>query len=56
MYFIANDIAEKKQKWTFLTAVGKKTYAVLKDLLSPDKPSDKSLADLVSVLEKHYEP
>ena len=53
MYFIANDIAEAKQVSTFFTAVGKKVYVVLKDLLSPDKPSDKSLADLVSVLKKH---
>ena len=50
MFFVANDIAEAKQVSTFLTAVGKKAYAVLKDLLSPDKPSDKTLEDLVSVL------
>ena len=38
MFFVANDIAEAKQVSTFLSAVGKKAYAVLKDLLSPDKP------------------
>ena len=56
MYFIANDTAEGKRVSTFFTVVGKKACALLKDLLSPHKPSNKLLEDLVSVLKKHYEP
>ena len=56
MYFVANDIAEAKQVSTFLTAVGKRVYAVLRDLVSPDNPKDKDLTELVSVLKQHYEP
>jgi len=56
MYFAANDIAEAKQVSTFLTAVGKKTYAVLRDLVSPDNLKDKTLEQLAAVLKQHYEP
>ena len=34
MYLEANNIAEAKQVCMFLSAMGKKTFSVLKDLLS----------------------
>ncbi len=39
-----NEIAAAKQVSTFLTAIGKKTYGVLKDLVSPAKPKDHAVA------------
>ena len=41
---------------TLLSAIGKKTFAVLRDLVSPDNPKDKTLDQLVEVLKQHYEP
>ena len=31
-------------------------YSLLQDLVAPDKPSDKSFADLKESLKAHYEP
>ncbi len=56
MYFAANDVAEAKQVVTFLSAMGKKTYAVLRDLVSPESPRDKTILELAAVLKQHYEP
>ncbi len=56
MYFAANDLAEAKQVVTFLSAMGKKTYAVLRDLVSPESPRDKTILELAVVLKQHYEP
>ena len=56
IYFEANDIAEAKKVSTLLSVIGKKTFAVLRDLVSPDNPKDKTLDQLVEVLKQHYEP
>ena len=40
---------------TLLSAIGKKTFAVLRYLVSPDNPKDKTLDQLVEVLKQHYE-
>ena len=56
IYFEANDIAEAKKVCTLLSAIGKKTFAVLWDLVSPDNPKDKTLDQLVEVLKQHQEP
>ena len=42
-YFIANSIAEEKQLAVFLTDIGGPTYELLRNLVSPDAPKDKSL-------------
>ena len=56
-FFIANSIttAEKKRA-VFLSVVGAATYKVLRNLISPELPSEKSYDELVSVLEQHYNP
>ena len=56
-FFIVNSIegAEKKRA-VFLSVIGSATYKTLRNLLSPAKPGDKSYADLVDVLSKHYKP
>ena len=53
IYFEANDIAEAKKLSTLLSAIGKKTFAILQDLVSPDNLKDKTLDQLV--LKQHYE-
>ena len=56
-FFIANGIdgADRKRA-VFLSLIGQSTYKTLCNLLSPDKPGDRSYADLVGTLSKHYKP
>lgn len=57
IFFNANGIEEDKQKVPiFLNAVGAWTYALLRDLLSPAKPTAKSFEELQKALTDHFEP
>ncbi len=56
IYFQANDIAEAKKVPTFLSAIGKRMYAVIRDLVSPEGPMDKTLVEIVTALNQHYKP
>ena len=54
-FFIANSITTiEKKRAVFLSVVGAATYKVLRNLISPELPSEKSYDELVSVLEQHY--
>ena len=55
-YFIANAIAEEKRVAVFLTAIGGPAYELLRNLVSPDAPKDKSLNQLRSTLRSHLKP
>ena len=55
-FFIANDIKAERKKATFLSLIGSQAYSLLKNLVSPTIPKDKSYAELVVALKKHYEP
>ncbi|XP_065282647.1 uncharacterized protein [Dermacentor albipictus] len=44
------------KKSAFITAIGKRPYKTLKDLLLPAKPEDKSFVEIVAVLREHYSP
>ena len=56
-FFVANGIdnAEKKRA-VLLTAVGAATYKTLRNIVSPSKPGEKSYAQLVEALSKHFKP
>lgn len=56
MYFLANDIAREKKVPVFLSVIGGKTFSLLRDLLAPAKPHEKSLQELADTLRTHYEP
>ena len=56
LFFVANSIAKEKHVAVLLSAVGAKTYALLRDLLAPTKPQEKTFAELSSTLTRHYEP
>ena len=69
-YFIVNSIgqcpadatqevlaaADKKKVAVFISVIGKKSYATLRDLCSPDSPKDKSFSELCEMLRTHYKP
>lgn len=40
----------------FLTSVGSKAYHTLRALVQPAKPSEKTFADCVKALQKHFSP
>ena len=55
LFFEANSIADEKVT-VVLSLVGSKTYSLLRSLVAPAKPNEKSYKDLVAVLMKHFEP
>ena len=54
-FFVANGIddAEKKRA-VFLSVMGAATYKTLRNLVSPDKPGDKTYGELVEKLSQHF--
>ena len=57
LYCTANNIVDAdKMKAIFLTTVGGTTYSILSNLVSPVKPQDKTLDELITLLKNQYEP
>ena len=56
LYFAANYIEEDHEVSTFHSLIGADTYGVLRNLLAPDRPKDKSFAVLKEILTAHYSP
>ena len=56
-FFTANAITDAdKKRAVFLSVVGPATYKLLRSLVSPKKPGEKSYDELVQVLTAHYNP
>lgn len=59
-YFIANGIEDteesKRRRAVFLSVIGGRTYALLKTLLAPKKPTEKSYEELRRVVKEHLSP
>lgn len=55
-FFLANNIDEDRQAPTLLSLMGSKTYTLLRDLLTPDKPATKSFQEIVTTLQQHLSP
>ena len=53
---VTGEGADSKKKAIFLTSVGSPTYTLLKNLVRPGKPQDKSLEELFTLLKNNYEP
>ena len=45
-----------KQRAILLTVIGAKAYSLLRNLVSPAKPGDKSFDELCALMERHYNP
>ena len=52
----ANEVSEAKQVPVFLSCVASMTYGLLRNLLAPAQPKDKSLEEIVDTLKANYEP
>ena len=56
-YFIANDVKEgNKKRAILLSNCGPQTYQLLKSLLTPAKPTDKSFSEIVATLKDYWQP
>ena len=55
-FLAANKIEQDRRRAVFLSVVGPKSFALLKDLISPQSFSDVSLANLLKVLKDFYMP
>ena len=56
-YFIANKIDDAGiQRSILLSVVGAKTYSLIRNLVSPEKPSDKTFEALKTLIKNHLQP
>ena len=56
-YFAANEVVSADKQWAILlTCCGLDTYQLIKSLLAPAKPTDKSFQELVQLVKDHHEP
>ena len=57
LYFTANDIDDAtKQRAIFLSFCGDGTYRQIKDVLSPQRPTEVALKDIFTVMTTHLQP
>ena len=54
MYLLANQTPEARQVPVFLSSVGGKTFALLRDLLAPSELKSQTLKTLYDTLKAHY--
>lgn len=55
-YFKANKVENDMKVPALLSLIGGKTYSLLRDLTSPEKPADKNFEDIVKLLKDHLSP
>ncbi|XP_072304768.1 uncharacterized protein [Eucyclogobius newberryi] len=56
-FFEANEIDNgDKQRAILLSVVGASTYSLMRNLLSPEKPKDKTYQQLVLLMKNHFDP
>lgn len=56
LYFAVNYVKKDHEVLTFLSLIGADAYGVLRNLLAPDRPKDKSFEVLKEILTAHYSP
>jgi hypothetical protein len=56
LHFEANALAADKKASVLLTVVGAKNYSIIRSLVSPALPKDKTYDELVTVLKNHFQP
>ena len=56
-YFTANEITDNgKKRAVLLSSCGAKTYKLIRNLVAPGKPTDKSFAELINIVKNHLNP
>ena len=52
-FIAANDVAEDKHVPVLLSVIGGRTYELLRTLTAPQRPAEKTFAELCEILENH---
>ena len=56
-YFAANKIEDADQQRAILLSVcGPATYRLIRNLVSPKKPTELKIADFITIVQKHHDP
>ena len=55
-FFVVNEVKNEKKVAVFLSVVGPATYGILKNLVQPALPKDKTLQEIVEALKNYYMP
>ena len=56
-YFVANDIkGDDRQRAVLLSVCGASTYQLIRSVVSPTKPTEKTFEQLVTLMKEHYFP
>ncbi|XP_014876941.1 uncharacterized protein K02A2.6-like [Poecilia latipinna] len=55
-YCLANKVEDERKVAVLLSVMGAKTYNLLRSLITPAKPVDKSFREITEVLQKHFQP
>ena len=56
-YFTANDVTDAgKQRAILLSVCGAPAYQLIRNLVAPQKPIEKSFAEIVKLMSDHYQP
>ncbi|XP_069363442.1 uncharacterized protein [Maniola hyperantus] len=56
MYFIVGEVKETLRVPTMISMVGDRAYELMVNLCSPDRPGDKTFAELVKIVGEHLQP
>ena len=56
LLFLANGVEDEKKVPVFLSVVGSKTYSLLRNLVTPALPQNKTFDQLVTTMKSHFEP
>ena len=55
LFFEVHAVEERKQVAWLLNLIGAKTYLLVRTLVAPEEPKNKSSSELTEVLKQHYE-
>lgn len=55
-YCVANEIEDERKVAVLFSVMGAKTYNLLRSLIVPAKPSDKTFTEITELLQKHLNP
>ena len=55
-YFDTNDAAEENKVPVLLSNIGTKTYGLVRSLVAPKAPKEKTFAEIKTLLKSHFEP
>ena len=56
LFFLANEIKDDKKVAVLLTVLGTKAYSLLRTIIAPSKPAEKTYKQLVDAMKSYVEP